>query len=473
MDRPTAIAKGKLTWNRPHAFAVNTDAGEETPPLVYYQKPDMGRIQHREHSKTAINAPWLSSETIESTGPGTAARTELIPAPLRRLFALLSAASLLAFSLWTVLLLIRSHQLRHELEHHLARLDEVRQVRDLLEPWQRAPASPETVPETVPETLPETLPDTSRRPFGETDGTRPGELGPPVLDGAIQRLTFGDLASPEDDEALRFTVRNLRQALEELAAAEEETTRWDASQRALVSATSLEARLQHRVAGQLRRLDEHWWAFDRLVAVSLMLGLLCWLLLHRGQRRRSELEASRRLAAEQALHDRLTGLWNRTAILSLLRDELARAARSRSPLGVILLDIDHFKELNVLLGEDQGDFILEQLAARLNEKVRPYDALGRLGGDSFLVVLPACDATATGTVANRLRESVNGHDVEHGLGRIRITLSMAFTTLHQTAEVDPHLLIHRLEDRLAQPHPNGPTAELGRVVTLDEDPAAA
>lgn len=419
----------------------------------------MGRIPHRESSQTAIEAPSAQDITprtpkSRSTLPNAEAIEATLPDRLRRLFSLLSAALLLAFGVWSVLLLVRSHQLRHELGHHLARLDEIRQIRTVLEPWREAPAPPGSG-------------DTADSEATTEPATRP------LLDDAIQRLTLGELATQASDDAFVFTVRSLRQALGELAGASDDTERWNASQRALVHLTSLEARLQHRVAAQLRRLDEHWWAFDRQVAGTLVLGILCWILLARGQRRRRELEELRNEAASQALHDGLTGLWNRPAILGHLRDELARSARGSSPLGVILLDIDHFKEINVLLDEDQGDYILEQLAARLSEKVRPYDSLGRLAGDSFLVVLPACDAIATGTVAHRLRESVNEHDVEHGLGRIRITLSMAFTTLHQPTDIDAHLLIHRLEDQLAQPQDGDTGGGLGRIVALDEDPAAA
>ena len=80
--------------------------------------------------------------------------------------------------------------------------------------------------------------------------------------------------------------------------------------------------------------------------------------------------------------------------------------------------------------------------------VRPYDTLGRFGGDEFLVVLPACDATATADVAERLRAAVNERDVETGLGKVRATVSLAHATLEAGDSHDPDLLLHRLQEAI-------------------------
>lgn len=131
-------------------------------------------------------------------------------------------------------------------------------------------------------------------------------------------------------------------------------------------------------------------------------------------------------------------------------------------LGVILVDIDGFQQVNVLLGHDQGDFILEQLAGRLGSFVRPYDTMGRFGGDSFLIVLPMCDETATGNVAERLREAVNDREMEHALGRIHVTVSLAWGTVVAPEDADADLLIHRLQDRIDGLQEEGP----GRIAQL-------
>ena len=123
--------------------------------------------------------------------------------------------------------------------------------------------------------------------------------------------------------------------------------------------------------------------------------------------------------------------------------------RLAAPLGVILADVDGFKQVNVRLGQDQGDFILEQLARRLTSLVRPYDTLGRFDGDSFLVVLPICDEIATANVAGRLLAAVNGRDMDHALGKIRITISLAHL-IADPEEADADLLIYRLQQLIAR-----------------------
>ena len=392
---------------------------------------------------------------------------------------LLTTAALLAFGVWALLLAIRSHDVRRDLERRLAWLEEVRRVQTELEPWRGPSRAAEHGPLA---TL--SAEDAPSSGDAETTAAPTATDAPTAADAEVSttilaarppvdalRPVLSDLGSLEGDRALQVAVLDLRRSLAELAG----DGGWDASQRALSAATSLEARLQHQVSAQLRNLDRHWRSFDLLVISALLLALTTGLLVHRGQRRRTELDEALRAAAVHASHDRLTGLWNREAILKLLRDELARSDRSQSPVGVILIDLDHFKQINTLLGEEQGDFILQQLADRLSQMVRPYDALGRLGGDSFLVVLPACDAIATGNVARRLRSAVNDHDVEHALGRVRVTLSLAFTTIHHPGGLDAALLAHRLDDAMVRSRREHGPAEgaPGHLVAVDEDPAAA
>lgn len=91
-----------------------------------------------------------------------------------------------------------------------------------------------------------------------------------------------------------------------------------------------------------------------------------------------------------ATHDTLTGLWNRGAILSLVRSELLRGARERTPCSLLLCDVDHFKQVNDNHGHLAGDLVLKEVATRLTASVRGYDGVGRYGGEEFLVVLGNC-----------------------------------------------------------------------------------
>ncbi len=116
--------------------------------------------------------------------------------------------------------------------------------------------------------------------------------------------------------------------------------------------------------------------------------------LHTGRRILSLEETLVRAREEMrfsATHDALTTLWNRASILALVRSELQRSARDGSPPSILLCDIDHFKLVNDHHGHLIGDIVLEEVARRLISSVRAYDAVGRYGGEEFLIVLSNCD----------------------------------------------------------------------------------
>ncbi|MEJ5946427.1 EAL domain-containing protein [Pseudokineococcus basanitobsidens] len=108
----------------------------------------------------------------------------------------------------------------------------------------------------------------------------------------------------------------------------------------------------------------------------------------------------------RATHDPLTELPNRARALDLLDCALARARRERTPVGVLFVDLDRFKRVNDTLGHAAGDELLRVVAARLRTSVRPGDAVCRLGGDEFLVVVERADERALLQVAERLVEAV-------------------------------------------------------------------
>jgi diguanylate cyclase (GGDEF)-like protein len=109
----------------------------------------------------------------------------------------------------------------------------------------------------------------------------------------------------------------------------------------------------------------------------------------------------------QALHDELTGLPNRTMLLRKTADALAEAARTSSTTGLLLLDLDRFKEVNDTLGHPVGDGLLRVVAHRLTHSVRPGDVVARLGGDEFAVLLPAVrEVSVAREVAARLRAAL-------------------------------------------------------------------
>ena len=125
-----------------------------------------------------------------------------------------------------------------------------------------------------------------------------------------------------------------------------------------------------------------------------------------------------------ATKDALTGVWNRQSICQILTDELERAARAESTTGVLLVDLDHFKRVNDTYGHQAGDFVLQEVSRRLTDALRPYDAIGRYGGEEFLVVVPSPNEKELRQLAERLRESLSRDPICVGKNAIRITLSV-------------------------------------------------
>jgi diguanylate cyclase (GGDEF)-like protein len=122
--------------------------------------------------------------------------------------------------------------------------------------------------------------------------------------------------------------------------------------------------------------------------------------------------------------DPLTGVATRQAILDCVDEEMARAARYRHPMSVILLDLDHFKRLNDSHGHAAGDRVLRHVGAQLAASVRATDIAGRYGGEEFLVVLPETDADAAASVAEKLRRIIARTPVRlEGGEDVAVTLS--------------------------------------------------
>jgi len=137
-----------------------------------------------------------------------------------------------------------------------------------------------------------------------------------------------------------------------------------------------------------------------------------------------ELVKAREALREQATRDGLTGLWNRTAIFDILQNELARSSRSGRPLIVLMADLDGFKPVNDRFGHMAGDAVLRQVAARMRASVRRYDAVGRYGGEEFLIVLPGCELPSGLAQADRIRDAIGGECFQAGDAEIRLTCSL-------------------------------------------------
>lgn len=137
-----------------------------------------------------------------------------------------------------------------------------------------------------------------------------------------------------------------------------------------------------------------------------------------------ELVSARESMRHATTHDSLTGLMNRGEIIAMFQRELERARREHTPVGAILCDLDHFKNVNDTLGHLCGDEALREIGRRLQSQLRVYDGVGRYGGEEFLMILPNCDLPNTTLRANELRKIVASTPVLcSGVERL-ITMSM-------------------------------------------------
>lgn len=180
-----------------------------------------------------------------------------------------------------------------------------------------------------------------------------------------------------------------------------------------------------------------------LATTGLLVGslwVLFWQMTTRLQRARKELIVL-------ATTDVLTGLLNRRAIMVRAEEELERHRRRGEPLGCILMDVDHFKQVNDRFGHGAGDDVLRQIARHLRDMLRPYDALGRYGGEEFLVILPGTEMATLRAVAERLRDRLRA-EVRTGGPTLIETVTASFGITINREGDDLEALLHRADQAM-------------------------
>jgi len=157
---------------------------------------------------------------------------------------------------------------------------------------------------------------------------------------------------------------------------------------------------------------------------------------------------AREALRREASRDGLTSLWNRKAILSILERELLRGQRDRQSVGLIMIDVDHFKTINDTRGHAAGDAVLRIIASGIAAMVRPYDSVGRIGGEEFLIVAPNCALGETWELAERVRVHVANCSIMAGGSAVRVSLSLGVATA--SAANDLEKLLHAADSALYQ-----------------------
>jgi len=160
--------------------------------------------------------------------------------------------------------------------------------------------------------------------------------------------------------------------------------------------------------------------------------------------------------------DQLTGVASRGAVLERLRLETAEARRYDHPLAAVLLDVDDFAALNHLHGTATGDMVLRDVALRLRLRAREADALGRVGADAFLAILPHTDELGAIGFADAVRSRLAARPILTDAGEMAITLSVGIALMRPGASVSDDELLAAAEEALASARAAG-----GNVIAFD------
>jgi len=168
------------------------------------------------------------------------------------------------------------------------------------------------------------------------------------------------------------------------------------------------------------------------------------------QRENLDLTVKNRMLSEVSSRDSLTGLYNRWFVLEKIDSELNRALRHGSPMSLLMLDLDHFKQVNDTFGHSAGDMVLQEIGRLLRDSCRVYDVPGRYGGEEFCIVLPETKTGNTTVVAERIRQRLASSEVLCGDRAIAVTASFGIAGMDSddAGVLSPAELIERADRAL-------------------------
>ncbi len=149
-----------------------------------------------------------------------------------------------------------------------------------------------------------------------------------------------------------------------------------------------------------------------------------------------ELVSARRQVQARLTVDPLTGVWNGSVILDILKLQLTLSTQCGSPMSLMLANIDHFRDINATFGPLAGDAVLQEVARRFRSVLRPPDSIGRSVADEFVMVLPGCDAPTAASLAEQFRARADRRAVDTSGGVIALTVSLGVLVTPQRNALD-------------------------------------
>ena len=161
-----------------------------------------------------------------------------------------------------------------------------------------------------------------------------------------------------------------------------------------------------------------------------------------------KIDSAQRALHEASISDELTGLRNRRFLMSRFNEEFERARRHSTPLGFLMLDLDHFKKINDSFGHPFGDLVLKSVAGIISGAMREYDVAARYGGEEFAVLVPETKRQDLVALAERIREQLEIQDMSDSSSTVRVTVSVGVTSLDENDT--PETLLKRADKALYQ-----------------------
>lgn len=153
-------------------------------------------------------------------------------------------------------------------------------------------------------------------------------------------------------------------------------------------------------------------------------------------------------ARRQALIDPLTQTWNRKGMDRIIVQEIKRSCRESNGFGLLMMDLDHFKSINDTYGHQAGDDVLRRTCQRIRKSLRAYDALGRYGGEEFLVVTPRCGNIEARGIAEKIRAAIGDSPIIIEQIKIPVTISIGVTAFTCQVEDTARRVIGRADEAL-------------------------
>jgi diguanylate cyclase (GGDEF)-like protein len=169
----------------------------------------------------------------------------------------------------------------------------------------------------------------------------------------------------------------------------------------------------------------------------------------------SALTAKLGIARRESMMDPLTRLWNRRGATVLLKAGLDAAKEQDSTIGIAILDLDNFKHINDTYGHQVGDEVLRKSALRLVQSVRSDDAVCRIGGDEFLLIMKDCDSDTARETTERIRRNIVETPIPTRQGEITISTSVGFAIRNGTEDGSVDSLIERADQALLKSKSQG------------------